>query len=190
MLRSREEPPCLQEKGERCMRYFFISQDLSLSWKFRFQDSDSREEELAAGEDGGQVKTRALLYLCREGHGARPDFAQDPAYLFSGRLKGILQAYEPELALRDVTLMEERDASRPSYLQVFLEPVDAVSRQAGSSGEQAGEHLILSEEKARGHHLFLLESRFGRHLAVSLPLAESLLRRKVTGICFQEAEVE
>ena len=48
---------------------------------------------------------------------------------------------------------------------------------------------MLDREKIGRHHLFLPKDSRRKDPVVSLALAESLLRRNVTGICFEEVEV-
>ncbi len=173
------------------MRYFWITQDLSLPCQIQYRDFDIRGgRHLFRKEDQEKIKDMVPLFLSGSGREVRPDFIQRPVIMFSDRLKEILTAYEPELVFKSVVLIHKESGLQYRYVHVLMDCVDGLSEKSQWYPGGMEKHLVLKGEKAAGHHLFLLKGVQRKDPLISLPMAESLLRRKVTGICLEEAEVE
>ena len=71
-----------------------------------------------------------------------------------------------------------------------MEQVDAVSDRTQRYPNGTIKKLVLDGGKVGRHNLFLLKGSQRDDPIVSLALAESILRRKPMGVCFEEVEVE
>lgn len=173
------------------MRYFFISQDTSLPCCIRYRDFDiTGGRHLFVKSEEEKIKEMVPLYLAGSGREARPDFIQRPVTMFSAGLREILKAYEPEAVFKDVMLIHKENAIQYHYVHTLLDYVDALSGRSEYYPNGMERKLVLDGKKAEGHHLFLPAGAQRKDPVVSLPLAESLLRRSVVGICLEEVEVE
>ena len=110
--------------------------------------------------------------------------------MFSLRLKDLLEAYEPSLIFKEVILIHKENSIQYNYVQTLIEQLDVVSEKTEYYPNQTPKKLILDSRKISYHHIFILNGKYRKDPIVSLPLLESLLRRKVTGLCFEEVEVE
>ena len=110
--------------------------------------------------------------------------------MFSKRLQDILDAFEADLIFKDVVLIHKESLVQYRYIQVLMEEIDGVSSRSEYYPNGEVKRLVLDPKKIKNYHLFLLKGRYRRDPIVSLPLAESLLRRNVTGICLEEVEVD
>ena len=70
-----------------------------------------------------------------------------------------------------------------------MDQLDAVGSQTEYYPNGMVKNLVLDAGIVGRHNLFLLNGNQRKDPIVSLPLAESLLRRKPMGICFEEVEV-
>ncbi len=173
------------------MRYFFIKQDIGLPNSIRYRDFDiTGRSHLFLQSDSERLNDVTVLYLSGSGKEARPDFIQRPVNMFSFRLKDLLEAYEPSLIFKDVILIHKENSIQYNYVQTLIEQLDVISEKTEYYPNQTPKRLILDSQKIAYHHLFILNGIYRKDPIVSLPLAESLLRRKITGICFEEVEVE
>lgn len=172
------------------MRYFFMTQDTSLLCSITYRDFDIKKgHHLFLKSDSERLNDTTVLYLSGDGREARPDFIQHPVMLISQRFKDVLDAYESDLIYKDVVLTHKENSLQYHYVQVLMDQIDAISDTSEYYPNQTIKRRILDSEKIGHHHLFLLAGKERPDPIVSLPLAESLLRRKVTGICFEEVEV-
>ena len=173
------------------MRYFFITQDVSLPCAIRYRDFDiNGARHLFAREDSSQLNSTVALYLAGNGKEAGYDFLQRPVTMFSQRFRNILEAYEPGLFFQDVVLIHKENSLQYRYVHTLMEQVDAVGESTEYYPNGTVKRLVLDRQKIARHNLFLLQGSRRKDPIVSLALAESLLRRKPVGICFEEAEVE
>ncbi|MCI9047227.1 MAG: hypothetical protein HFG71_08120 [Hungatella sp.] len=173
------------------MRYFFITQDTGLSGAIRFRDFDIQKGgRLFTKADSKKLNDSVVLYLSGSGKEARPDFIQNPVTMCSYRLKDILEAYEDGIEFKDVVMIHKENSLQYNYVQILLEPIDALSGKSEWYPNGTLKRIVLDGKKIGEHHIFLLDGGYRRDPVISLPLAESLLRRDVTGICLEEAEVD
>lgn len=173
------------------MRYFFIKQDIELPNSIKYRDFDiTGGSHLFLPSDSDRLNDVTVLYLAGDGKEARPDFIQRPVNMFSSRLKDILEAYESSLIFKDVILIHKENSIQYNYVQALIEQLEVVSEKTEYYPNQTIKKLVLDSSKIGYHQMFLLAGEHRKDPIVSLPLAESLLRRRITGICFQEVEVE
>lgn len=172
------------------MRYFFISQDTKLTETIKFRDFDiTGGRMIFTKEESEPLADGAVFYLGGTGKEARPDLIQSPVTMFSGELKDIIDAYEPDLIFKELVLIHKENSLHYSYTQIFMEHLEVLSDRMEYYPNGMPKQLLLDEKKIGFHHMFRLEGPYRKDPVVSLPLAESLLRRKITGICFEEVEV-
>lgn len=173
------------------MRYFFITQDMSLPCPIRYRDFDIiGGRHLFAKEESGRLNDTVILYLVGNGQEARWDFLQRPVTMFSEQYKEILDAYEPGLIFKSVTLIHKENGLQFRYVHTLMDQVDAIGNRTEYYPNGTIKKLVLDSGKAGRHHMFLLKGCQRTDPIVSLALAESILRRKPIGVCFEEVEVE
>lgn len=173
------------------MRYFFITQDVSLPCAITYRDFDiTGGSHLFTKEDAGRLNDTVALYLSGSGREARWDFLQRPVTMFSQRFQDIIDAYEPGIVFKDVVMIHKDNALQYRYVQALMEQIDAVGSRTEYYPNGTVKRLVLDSTKIGRHNLFLLDGKQRKDPVASLALVESLLRRKPTGICFEEVEVE
>lgn len=172
------------------MRYFFITQDVGLPGAIRYRDFDIKgSSHLFSKEDSSQLNNVVALYLEGSGKEARWDFLQRPVTMFSKRFKDILDAYEPELFFQEVVLIHKENSLQFRYVHTVMEQMDAMDSSTEYYPNGTVKRLVLNRKKIGQHNIFLLRGNQRKDPIISLALAESLLRRKPVGICFEEVEV-
>ncbi len=110
--------------------------------------------------------------------------------MFSRRFKEILDAYEPELFFQEVVMIHKESSKQYRYVHTLMDHLDAVGSGTEYYPNGTVKHLVLDAKVIGRHNLFLLQGNQRKDPIVSLPLAESLLRRKPMGIRFEEVEVQ
>ena len=173
------------------MRYFFITQDKNLPGSIQYRDFDiNGSRHVFSKEDSSQLDSVVALYLAGDGNEARWDFLQHPVTMFSRRFRNILDAYEPGLFFQEVVLIHKESSRQYQYVHTLMDQLDAVGSQTEYYPNGTVKRLVLDSRKIGQHNLFLLKGNQRKDPIVSLPLAESLLRRWPMGIHFEEVEVQ
>ena len=169
------------------MRYFFITQDKNLPGSIQYRDFDiNGSRHVFSKEDSSQLDSVVALYLAGDGNEARWDFLQHPVTMFSRRFRNILDAYEPGLFFQEVVLIHKESSRQYRYVHTLMDQLDAVGSQTEYYPNGTVKRLVLDSGKIGQHNLFLLKGNQRKDPIVSLPLAESLLRRRPMGIHFEE----
>ncbi len=172
------------------MRYFFITQDRNLPGAIQYRDFDiNGSRHLFSKEDSSQLDNVVPIYLAGDGRETRWDFLQHPVTMFSKRFKDVLEAYEPELFFQEVVLIHKENSLQYRYVHTLMDQLEAVGSRTEYYPNGMVKRLVLDAGAVGRHNLFLLNGNQRKDPIVSLPLAESLLRRKPIGICFEEVEV-
>lgn len=173
------------------MRYFFITQDTGLPDGIQFRDFDIKGKSMIFTKaDSERLNDSTALYLSGTGKEARPDLIQRPVPMFSRRLKEIVDAYESGLIFKDVVLIHKENNLQYDYVQILMDELEVLSERCEWYPNRTLKKLVLDTGKIGSHHIFFLKGSFRKDPVISLPLAESLMRRRVTGICFEEVEVD
>lgn len=173
------------------MRYFFITQDISLPCAITYRDFDiTGGRHLFTKKDAGRLNDTVALYLSGSGKEARWDFLQRPVTMFSQRFRDIIDAYEPGIVFKNVVLIHKENSLQYRYVQTLMEQVDAVGSRTEYYPNGTVKRLVLDRAKVGRHNLFLPGGIQRKDPVASLALVESLLRRKPTGMCFEEVEVD
>lgn len=172
------------------MRYFIMKQNTTLPFGIRLRDhSIDRGNYFLSEQETRRLEDTDLFYLTGEGDESRPDFIENPVMMISEAIKGILDLYEDDLAFRSAVLVHFDSKFQYPYYRIELPAVAAKSDTTEYYPDGSEKKLVLSRSKIGDHHLFLLDNTRIRHPIISLMAAESLLRRKVSGIIFEEVEV-
>lgn len=114
------------------------------------------------------------------------DVLQEPAFLISDRIKRLIALYEPMMEFKGIQLFPEKenDSTMPLFWIPCLPLVDCLSSQTKKYDNGMLKELLLEKKKDYKYHIFRVGGILEHKLLVSLPLAESMLRRRVSGITF------
>lgn len=172
------------------MRYFFMSQDTMLPKTIKFRDFDiTGGRMIFTRKESLHMKDSAELYLEGTGREVRPDLIQSPITMCSDRLRDILNAYEEGLIFKEVSLIHQENSLLYSYVQILMEHLDALSEKTEFYSNGMPKQIILDKKKIGSHQIFRLDGPYRKDPIISMPLAESLLRRDIMGVKIEEVEV-
>nr|WP_302597024.1 DUF1629 domain-containing protein [uncultured Cellulosilyticum sp.] len=172
------------------MRYFIMKQDQHLSYSFKLRDFDMNgKHQVFHKEEANQLNDTSFLYVVGKGDEAYSDFIQNPVYMASEVVQGVLDMYEDELISKKVVIIHKETQREEIYYHIITDHIEALSEKALFYPDGLEKKIILDREKIGDHHVFQLKDVKGVYLIVSLAVVESLLRRQVQGILFEEVEV-
>lgn len=120
------------------------------------------------------------------------DILTDPTFLVSEGLKKSLQLYDKSIPFKGVQLFSTAEENRhhPLYWVPCFTLLDCLHEKTKKQDNGMLRHLVLEEKKIRGKSIFRIDGLLEYKVAVSLPVAESILRRRPYGISLQKIEVE
>jgi hypothetical protein len=147
------------------------------------------EEVMTTTRSAEVWETPLFLSIHTEQRTVYPDFLEYPLPLVSDRVRGLLEKYIPELAWKAAILTDFEHARQEAYWVLRPPVVDCLSNQSERYPDQTLKRLVLRQVEGMSPVLRiagLLEPYIYIHLSV----AESLLRRPLTGVRVERIEME
>ena len=120
-----------------------------------------------------------------------PDVLESDTFFVSDEVKHVLAMYDDELAFKGVQVYPFGMKSDlvPTYWTFFPKEIICLHREVKCLPNGEIEELILDSSKTPKEDIFKVAGIDVHRIIVSLPVAESLLRRKMFGISLKEVKV-
>lgn len=119
------------------------------------------------------------------------DILTSPTFLVSDRLKNLLALYEKETEFKGIQIFPTSEESRqyPIYWVPCFPEVDCIHESSILYDNGMVSSLVLDGSKIGRRNIFRLSGLLEYKAAVSLPVAESILRRRLYGVELRKMEV-
>jgi len=130
-------------------------------------------------------RQRLMFHVSATENTFYPDIMMDPIFMVSETVRDVIVIYGRQVSFKEVFLLDpERDEGHIYYIP-FLPKVDCLECRKDGTGKRAKEYII-DEEKLWNRHIVEADMHDRQCIIVSLDLAESVLRKGVTGIGLRE----
>jgi len=143
-------------------------------------------------EDFDALDGAVVAYFSSESHPEISDVMEAPAFLLSDQLKHIFGLYDPQFQGKIIQLFAGEPECKDNYLYWFpyLPAISCLHPAAEKYPNGMLKKLVLDKtEIPLQSHYFKVAGILEHRVIVSLPLAESILRRCPYGIDLQPVEV-
>jgi hypothetical protein len=123
-----------------------------------------------------------------------PDIINRPTMLISNDLKKLFKLYDEEIEFKGVqlysdNLMEEKNITACLYWTFMPAECECFHKDSEKYPTGTIKRLILDKEKLIHKDIIKIEGLLENKIIVSLPVAESILRRNMYGIGLEEIEI-
>lgn len=180
------------------MEYFELMVDPSISNPIQIQHVDhSVYKNDATYEEFDAAPKMTVGYFDNSPQTEIYDLLGQPALLISDNLKRLFALYVPEMPFKGIRVYANdlEDNESPLYWWPYIPPIECLSSQATKYPTGMLEHFILDRNALHGEDIFRVDSILENKVVISLSIAESMIRRKMTGftlkpICFAEMPSE
>lgn len=171
-------------------RYFFMDQDPVLMDSIGLRDFDIYgRRQIFTSEKAEMVNDITALYLDETAGECAADFIKSPVYMASEMAFDVIDMYEDDLTRKKIVMIHKEEARQLVYFHLLLKELETVHELTEYYPNGMEKRLVLDAEKIGHHKAFLIADSKIKLPVVSLEVVESLLRRGVTGVTFQEIEV-
>lgn len=119
------------------------------------------------------------------------DLLTDPVFLISGNLKAVFEMYDRDIRFKGIQLIPKTEESSlyPLYWMPFPAVAHCLHRESVVLDTGTVSELVLDGERIGERHIFRVGGIAEDRVVISLPVAESILRRRMYGIGIRRAEV-
>lgn len=134
-------------------------------------------------ETAEQIPYRNLLEIRPDEAIIFTDIITSPYLLVSTLVKKVLTVYEPLLEYKDVVVLDKVNKQYALYYLPILETVDCLHHTSLFNLDHSIiKKAVFDRQKTEDKSIFRIGGVKDTYIAIRLDLAESLLRRKATGI--------
>lgn len=172
------------------MKYFILKEDEKLEYAIKFKDFPTRQKAVFLREDAQNYKDMTNLIVEGESDSIYPDLIQAPVLMVSERLKKIFEMYEDDLIYKTVILTNLELKTQEVYRLVITDVIEALSGKTTYFKNNWEDHIVLDSKKIGEKQIFHLRTSQTTYLVASMDVVESILKRGLVGIEFEEIEVD
>lgn len=123
-----------------------------------------------------------------------PDYVTTPTPMVSYGLRKIFHMYDDSIEFKSVQnyTSEEKDAFKlaPSYYVYYVEQTECLHKDSVIAPNGAVTDLVLKGSQLRNKDIIVVAGIPEKITIVSLAVAESILRRRMFGIDFEEVKIK
>ncbi len=171
---------------------------------FRLITNNSMKEPIKAGgldtgyykpnitiEEFARIPKAMVSYYDYKEELEFPDYVALPVPLFSTKLRDTLQIYDEEIQYKPVCYFAKQLEIKKSLLYwfLYLKQLDCLHETCVKNPNGSIGKLVLDRHKIMGQDIFRIQGILENKIIISLPVAESILRRRLYGIGFEKVEV-
>lgn len=171
------------------MRYFELAADRDLSNPVQVRRLDTQiYKNGISKEEFDAIRHLQVAYFSHSPQTEICDVLWEPAFMVSDALRRVFLLYEPDMEFRGVQLFADdlEDETAPLYWIPYIEPVSCLGGESRKYPNGMLEKLVLDREAPAGsRHIFRVADILEYKVIISLPAAESMIRRQMTGASFE-----
>lgn len=122
-----------------------------------------------------------------------PDYVKIPTPMVSEQLKKVFQMYDENMSFKGVQCypkqIEDVKKAAPLYWTYYCEQLECLHSKAEIAPNGAIMKLVVNKNKLRGKDIVVIGGIQEKITLVSLAVAESILRRNLFGVAFEEIDL-
>lgn len=173
------------------MRYFELTADRDLSSPIQVQKLDPQiYKNGVSKEEFDAIRRLQVAYFSHSEQTEICDVLWEPAFMVSDALRRVLLLYEPDMEFKGVQLFADdlEDQTAPLYWVPYIEPVSCLGGESRKYPNGMLDRLVLDRNAPVGcRHIFRVADILEYKVIISLPVAESMIRRQMTGTALKPA---
>lgn len=166
------------------MEYFELNIDPMISNPIQIQHVDgSIYKNGATQEEFDATPKMTVGYFDNSPQIEIYDLLGQPAFLLSDNLKRLFALYDPNMQFKGIQVYANdlEDNESPLYWWPFIPFIECLSDQTTKYPTGMLERLVLDRGALHGEDIFRISGILENKVVISLPVAESMIRRKMTG---------
>jgi hypothetical protein len=118
------------------------------------------------------------------------DWISRPSYFVSDRMKRLMEMIDEALIFKSVTFIDHGSGEQLSYWACHIPAVLALSDRSLFYPNGSTQQLLLQSERVKDQRILTVEGVRGSGVIVRLDVAESMLRRGLSGFILRKVDLE
>jgi len=174
------------------MEYFELAQSRAVENPLEIVKLDGQQYCQAMREkDFNALDRLKVAYFSGREFEEPCDILIQPTFLVSDQLKKVLELYDRTIRFKGIQLFptEEGVENYPMYWVPLFQTRECLHEETQKYDNGMLKTLVLDQKKTGGKQILRIGGILEYKVAVSLPVAESILRRHLYGVSLQRIEV-
>lgn len=174
------------------MEYFELSQNKKVENPIELLGLDPQEYCYAMKkEDFEKLEKLKVAYFSGREFEEICDIIKTPTFMISDEMKKLFLLYEKEIEFKSVQIFPTATESKqyPLYWVPRFEEINCYHKNTVIHDLGSVKRLVLEQSKIGNKQIFRLPGLLEYKVVVSMPVAESILRRRFYGVGLQKIEV-
>ncbi|MFI3172755.1 MAG: hypothetical protein R3Y58_10405 [Eubacteriales bacterium] len=173
------------------MRYYEIKRDYQLYNTLQIKRKFHQHPRMSQ-ESFDKPPKLIVNYFHKNTYMQYTDFLFEPILLISDGVKKVFELYEDSLKYKRIQLFCEDVQESTEYVYNFpyIKFLECLSVNTEYFPNKTIKKIVIDEKKITNHHVFYIKDILDLKLIVSHAVVESILRRGLYGVIFEEVEIK
>ena len=167
------------------MEYFMLSQKQNIPNAIELNlktDSSYKRRQIVEKQYADDVNDVSIVYTKDKKISFYSDVIDIPTFLVSEKVKEVFLNYDDNIIVKCVILSGENSDTQKVYWMPLMDSIDCMSSETEFYKDGSLKKLVLDKTKIEGKKIFRVANLKEYPVIIHLDVAESLLRRFLSGI--------
>ncbi|WP_058485600.1 imm11 family protein [Defluviitalea phaphyphila] len=167
------------------MEYFMLSQKKNIPNTVNLYittDKFYQRQQVIDKEQADEVNEVTNIFVESNKNNFYPDVIDTPIFLVSDNIKKLIECYDDSPINKCVVLTDSILKEQRIYWLMLLDKIDCLSEKTEFKKDNTLKKLVLDKKKIGNKKIFRIDGIVEKIVVVNLDIAESLLRRFLSGI--------
>jgi len=168
------------------MKYYRIRQDKRILNTIILKDFPTDERLEFGSSDSEKLREHTMLLTLEDENSIYPAMLEAPMTMVQDEVWQVISMYEPDIVTKNVSLINRKKKTRRGYKLLLLDRMDCLHTDSEFYKDHSIKQLVLDSRKVKGKEIFRIAGVTPEIVVISMNIAESILRRDISGICLEE----
>lgn len=171
------------------MKYYHMYQDKCIVNCVKLRDFPTDESVNFTKEDADKLRESTIIYATDDKNVSYPSLIEAPITMVDQVVQKVIMMYDETIIFKSVAIINKEENTQRRYKVMLLDRVDCLHELTEYKKDKSLLKIVLDSKKVSSLKIFQIEGTKRRDIIVSMDIVESLLRRQVYGIQFDEIDV-
>lgn len=177
------------------MEYFRICQNKKMNNSFSVDGLDTQVYVANPTKEQFQKLPQSMVtYFSYQKDYEISDYLATPTPMLSEGLRKVFAMYEPQMKFKSIQCYADKEEDiykmAPAFYAYYIERTSCLHKEAVIAPNGGVSQLIVDKNRMNGSDILVIDGIPEKITLVSLAVVESILRRNMFGIDFQEVEIK
>lgn len=177
------------------MKYYLLSQSKDVIKPIEASGLDTNYYKLNPSKESFQAQPNIIVdYFKADADIEIPDILIRPTMLISNELKELFYLYDEDIQFKGVqlysnNLLDKKNIRAYLYWSFWCEEVECLHNESSDYANGMIKELVIDRNQLPKKDIFKIAGIIENKIVISLPVAESILRRCMYGIDLEEIRI-